>query len=360
MNLTLHLTDGCNLDCTYCTQQHGAAVMTEDVLHAACDLAFSEGPHAGFCFFGGEPLLCEDLIYETIDFCRTRSAETGKPVYYRMTTNGTLLSDRLLARAVTEHMEIALSFDGLMQDICRRFRNGAGSFAETEAAAKRLLAVLPDSTVMMTIAPQAAERFAASVRYLYALGFRSIHAVPAYGKKVCWDGAARETLCAQMREAAAFYGECLLADAPFYFSPVESKIRGLLTGSSPNKRCHLGFTQMPVAPDGRIYACNQFIGDDAYCLGNVFDGIEKKKCAALAIRYAPPARCRSCSLKSRCLHSCGCLNRLETGDAAQVSDFQCGYEKMLIRLADETAAQLIETDKPCFDRYFRQNGRDSG
>lgn len=360
MNLTLHLTDGCNLACSYCTQKHGSAVMTEEVLHAACRLAFSEGTHAGFCFFGGEPLLCEDLIFETMDFCRSLAAETGKPVCYRMTTNGTLLSERLLARAAAEHMEIALSFDGLMQDICRRFRNGAGSFAETEAAAMRLLAALPDSTVMMTVAPQAADQFAASVRYLYALGFRSIHAVPAYGKQVCRDDAARETLRIQMQKAAAFFSECLLAGAPFYFSPVESKIRGLLTGSSPNERCHLGFTQMPVTPDGRIYACNQFIGDDAYCLGNVFDGIDRKQRTALAIRYAPPARCRGCSLKSRCLHSCGCLNRMETGDAAQVSDFQCSFEKMLICLADETAAHLIEADKPRFDRYFRQNGRNSG
>ena len=51
MNLTLHLTDACNMDCAYCTQEKSPAVMSGEVLDAAVRLAFSEGMHAGFSFF---------------------------------------------------------------------------------------------------------------------------------------------------------------------------------------------------------------------------------------------------------------------------------------------------------------------
>lgn len=356
MNLTLHLTRNCNLDCAYCTQEKCNETMSADVLHAACRLAFSEGAHGGLCFFGGEPLLCEPLIFEAMDTCAALSAETGKPAYYRMTTNGTLLSDRMIARAVSENMKIALSFDGLMQDICRKYQNGAGSFQETESAAKRLLAAMPDTCVMMTAAPQAAELLAESVRYLYALGFRSIHLVPAYGPKVSWDESAQDTLFAQLAGAAAFYGECLLEGDPFYFSAVESKIRGALAGRDLNDRCHLGAGQMPAAPDGRIYACNQFIGDAEYCLGDVFRGISHQKCVQLAAQYQQPEACRKCPLQMRCLHSCGCLNRLESGSRSVVSAFQCRYEKMLIRLADETAVSLRQADPARFALYFKNQG----
>ena len=353
MNLTLHLTGACNMDCAYCTQEKKPVTMTKEILHAACALAFSEGQHAGFCFFGGEPLLCEDLIFEAMDLCAARSAETGKRVYYRMTTNGTLLSDRMIARAADEGMEIGISFDGTMQDICRRYKNGAGSFADTESAAKRLLAAMPRTTAMMTVAPQAAAHYAEAVRYLYELGFRNIHAVPAYGQKVSWDAEALDRMKAQLTEIAAFYSECLRADDPFYFSPIETKIRHLLSRTHPSDHCHLGTGQMPVAPDGKIYACNQFIGDAAYCLGDVFSGISRKKCAELMLRQAVPETCRSCTLRSRCLHSCGCLNRLETGDPSKVSAVHCAYEKMLIYLADETAERLYESDRARFDRYFK-------
>ena len=356
VNLTLYFTNRCNMDCSYCTQDKNAACMTEDVLHAACELAFSAGPHAGFCFFGGEPLLCENLIFEAMDLCAGLSAESGKPVYYRMTTNGTLLSQQMCDRAVREHMEIGLSFDGLMQNTCRKYADGTASFADVEAAAKRLLAVMPAATAMMTVAPQAAERYAASVRYLYALGFRSIHAVPAYGKKVTWNHEALETMRRQLDEIAELYSECLRADAPFYFSPIDTKIRCLLNRTSPGDHCHLGMTQMAVAPDGTIYACNQFLGDAACCLGNVFDGISVEKCTVLALKHSVPEQCRGCSFQTRCLNTCGCLNRLECGDEAVVSEFQCAYEKTLIRLADEITANLCETERIRFDRWFRYEG----
>jgi len=355
VNLTLHLTRSCNMDCTYCTQEKTAVHMSRAVLHAACELAFSEGIGAGFCFFGGEPLLCEDLIFEAMDFCKLRSEQTGKPVCYKMTTNGTLLSDRMLERAVREHMEIGLSFDGLGQDICRRYRDGRGTRTDVESAAKRLLAVMPDTSAMMTAAPQAVPVLADSVRYLYALGFRRIHLVPAYGRRVTWDASALDALKAQMTEAAAFYADRLKRGDPFYFSPVESKIRNLLNGVKCSDRCHLGVSQMPVAPDGSIYACNQMIGDAEYCLGDVFSGISHEKCAALAAKKMMPAQCWSCPLSHRCLHSCGCLNLLETGSVSEVSAMQCGYEKMLIHLADATAADLYETARSQFDRYFRRN-----
>ncbi len=353
MNLTLHLTSGCNMDCTYCAQEKLPVKMSAEVLRAACELAYSDGPHAGLCFFGGEPLLCEELVYEAMDICSGLTGKTGKPVYYRMTTNGTLLSDSMIERAVREDMQIGLSFDGLMQDVCRRYASGEGSFNDAEAAAKRLLAAMPASTAMMTVAPQSCGQYADSVRYLFGIGFRNIHAVPAYGRKVSWDEAALEELRRQLTGISGFYSECLLSGEPFCFSPFDTKIRCLLEGKSPGDMCHLGRGQMPVAPDGRIYACNQFIGDGDYCLGDVFAGISHRKCAELIIRHSIPESCRECPLRRRCLNSCGCLNRLETGNEATVSAFHCAYERLLIQIADETAANIRQADREVFDRFFR-------
>ncbi|MBP0971396.1 MAG: radical SAM protein, partial [Oscillospiraceae bacterium] len=75
MNLTLHLTENCNMDCAYCTRVKQPVRMTEDVLDAACDLAFSQGNAAGFCFFGGEPLLELPLIERAIRRSKAKSAE---------------------------------------------------------------------------------------------------------------------------------------------------------------------------------------------------------------------------------------------------------------------------------------------
>ena len=75
MNLTLHLTDNCNMDCSYCIREKCPKDMTEEVLYKACDLAFSKGQRAGLCFFGGEPLLKKDLIYKALDYCEAKSRQ---------------------------------------------------------------------------------------------------------------------------------------------------------------------------------------------------------------------------------------------------------------------------------------------
>ena len=352
MNLTLHLTENCNMDCAYCTREKNPKHMTAEVLHAACRLAFSVGDRAGLCFFGGEPLLEETLIYDALDTCAALSAETGKSVSYKMTTNGTLLSERFLERAVKERFGIGLSFEGLAQDACRHFTDGKGSFSVVEEKAKLLLRYLPGSHAMMTIAPQAAAQFAESVKYLYRLGFRRMTATIAYGHKVNWTDDALEVLRSQLTEIASFYSERLLADKPFYFSPFDGKIRDLLAGYPTAERCHLGMRQMPVAPDGNIYACTQFIGDEDYCLGDVLRGLVQEKCAALAKKESTPDTCKECSLRTRCTNSCGCLNRLETGDERKVSPLQCTYERMLVAIADETASKLYETAPELFASRF--------
>ena len=356
MNLTLHLTESCNMNCVYCTREKQNVHMSEKVLDAACELAFSSGHTAGLCFFGGEPLLREDLIDRAVSLCAKLSQETGKPIVYKMTTNGTLLTPEFLRRAAALHMGLGLSFEGLAQDTCRHFADGRGSFCIVEEKASLLLHYLPTSHAMMTIAPQAVPQYAESVKYLYQLGFRRIASTLAYGKNVQWDDDTLQQLEPQLREISVFYQEKMLEGKPFFFSPFDSKIRDMLNGCNPAERCHLGLRQMPVAPDGKLYACTQFIGDEAYCLGDVFNGLDKEKCAAIAKKDAEPAECRDCALKHRCTHTCGCMNRLETGREDKVSPLQCSYEQMLIAIADETADALFEKNPEQFRKHYTQKG----
>lgn len=357
MNLTLHLTEACNMDCAYCTRVKRPVRMDEAVLDAACELAFSQGNRAGLCFFGGEPLLERSLIARAVNRCKQISAETGKPVSYKMTTNGTLLDEAFLLLARQENIGIGLSFEGTAQDCCRTFRDGGGSFSVVSDKAKLLLRYQPDAHAMMTVAPQAVPQYAEAVRYLYSLGFRRITGTIAYGRKVHWTDSDLALLETQMREIAGFYADMFLQGRPFYFSPFDAKIRDCIAGFNPGARCHLGFRQMPVAPDGKIYACTQFIGDADFCLGDVFSGISRERQRALAKRDAVPETCRECALRKRCTNSCGCLNRLETGNENTVSPLQCTYEQVLIAIADETADRLFTANEAAFRKWYVQKSQ---
>jgi len=354
MNLTLHLTERCNLDCSYCVNDKCNAVMSEKVLFAACDLAFSRGNSAGICFFGGEPLLEKELIYKAFDYCAEKSEKTGKKIRYKMTTNGTLLDEDFINRAAEEGLEIGLSFDGLAQDICRRYTDGSGTFSVLEEKAKMLLKKLPLSYAMLTLAPKAVEKFADSVIYLRSIGFHRVTATIAYGKRVSWTEERMSVLRNEFLKIADFYTSLFIKGERFFFSPFDSKIRECISGFNPSERCHLGLRQMPVSAEGKLYACTQFMGDEEYCFGDVFSGVSEKAVVRVSRKNSLPAECMECDLKTRCTNSCGCMNRLETGNELKISPTQCTYERMLIEICDNMADELFEKYPERFKRRFTE------
>lgn len=354
MNLTLHLTERCNLDCSYCVNDKHNAVMPENVLFAACDLAFSRGSSAGICFFGGEPLLEKELIYKAFDYCAEKSKITGKKINYKMTTNGTLLNEEFISRAAKEKLEIGISFDGLAQDICRRYIDGSGTFSVLEEKAKLLLKKLPMSYAMLTLAPQAVHKFADSVRYLHSLGFHRVTATIAYGKRVSWTDEDMSALKNEFLKISDFYTSLFIKGERFFFSPFDSKIRECISGFNPSERCHLGLRQMPVSTDGKLYACTQFMGDEEYCFGDVFNGVSEKAVVRVSRKSSMPVECEECDLKTRCTNSCGCMNRLETGNEHKVSPTQCTYERMLIEICDNMANMLFEKCPEKFRERFTE------
>ncbi len=327
--------------------------MSEEVLDAACELAFAHGSSAGFCFFGGEPLLKKDLIYRALDICLEKSHVTGIPFKCKMTTNGTLLDEEFLARAKEVRMGIGLSFDGKAQDICRRFANKERSPSSEVLVkkAKLLLQYIPDAMAMATIAPQAVPYYFESVKYIHDLGFRKASFVIAYGEKVHWTDEDLDLLSEQIDKTGEYVRGLFEKGEDFYFSPLDAKIAQCIKDINPADRCHLGTRQMPVTPDGKLYPCTSFIGDEEYLLGDVFTGLDMEAQKRIAMKARTPETCLQCDLLKRCTNSCGCANRMNTGDENKVSPLQCAYERMIIEQADKIGEAMYTFDQ---DRFVKK------
>ena len=67
MHMTLHLTNDCNLQCSFCFVCQKPEYMNRSTAEHAVRLAAASGePSCGIIFFGGEPLLCRDTIRDTV------------------------------------------------------------------------------------------------------------------------------------------------------------------------------------------------------------------------------------------------------------------------------------------------------
>lgn len=118
MHYTLHLTDRCNLACTYCYVHKGKTDMSLDTAKRVVDMAAAEGGHHGIVFFGGEPLLCRERMEQIADYAEGKTREGGVFFHFKVTTNGLSMDESFLDWADRHEVFIALSHDGLGND-CR-------------------------------------------------------------------------------------------------------------------------------------------------------------------------------------------------------------------------------------------------
>ena len=156
MHLTLHLTDRCNLACRYCYQRHGTKRMSFETAMAAIEECTRGEENCGIIFFGGEPLLEENLIFGVIDECERRMPLR---FHYKVTTNGTMVTSDFLAKANAERLHVAMSFDGTpsAHDRHRLQTDGSGTSTALVPKLKAVLESQPYAPVMMTVNPDTAD-----------------------------------------------------------------------------------------------------------------------------------------------------------------------------------------------------------
>ena len=338
--------------CRYCYEKHSRELMSEETALAAVDLMLSFGhKNNGFSFFGGEPLLCRGLIERVTGYAAEKCPAGGK-LSYRITTNGLLLDERFMGLAKERDIRIALSHDGSLQDAQRVFPGGKPTSGLLEPKIDLLLKYQPRAVAMLTVMPENVSRFAEAVDWLYRRGFTRINGTVDYRPGAKWDDASMEELARQYGLIAALCEEHYDDVRPLEYMGFEAKIASYIN-DRPCVECRLGVRQPSIAPDGKIYPCNQFLNDPDYLMGDVWRGID----AAAQRRIikeaaAEESSCRGCALEKRCRHHCACLNHSMTGDMHSVPPMQCAHEKALIIAADRMAEALYKRKSPRFMRAY--------
>lgn len=289
-------------------------------------------------FYGGEPLLAEELVRKTVLYAdRILHKESGKKVLFEMTTNGLLLTEDFIKFTKGYHFLIALSHDGISHNLTR-----CNTLTQAESALDLLLKHFPSTPIMMTIHPDCVENLSASCEYFYSRGVRKIIFTPANGKKSLWTDSKLETLKRELRLTADIYVKYNQGNKSFCIVPFENKIRQYVNNKTDaNADCALNSNKILIDSDGTFYPCMHFIGRNEFECGNICSAPNWDKLSKFESERTKQNECSECALKTRCSHSCACANHGFSGSLCNPSDFQCEYEQTLIALADKAAEQLI-------------------
>ena len=337
--LCLHIAHTCNLNCSYCFASQGKyhgdrAVMSFEVGKRALDfLIENSGSRRNLevDFFGGEPLMNFDVVKQLVAYARSVEKEKGKNFRFTLTTNGLLIDDDVIDFANREMSNVVLSLDG-RQEIHDRFRvdyAGKGSWERIVPKFQKLVEARGGKNYYMRgTFTHANPDFLKDIQQMLDLGFTELSMEPV----VCAEGDPSELtmedlpiVLEQYEKLAELMLERDKAGKPFTFYHYRIDLTG---GPCIYKRisgCGSGTEYMAVTPWGDLYPCHQFVGEEAFKLGDIWNGVtntEKQDEFACCNVYARP-ECRDCWAKLYCSGGCAANAYHSTGTVTGVYKYGC-------------------------------------
>ncbi len=351
--LCLHVAHTCNLNCSYCFASQGKyrgerAVMSYAVGKRALDFLVE---HSGtrrnleVDFFGGEPLLNFDVVKQLVAYARSIEKDAKKTFRFTLTTNGMRIDDDVIDFANREMHNVVLSLDG-RKEIHDRFRvdyAGRGSWDTIVPKFQKLVAARGGKNYYMRgtfthVNPD----FLRDVETMLDLGFTELSMEPVVCAADDPSALTQDDLpivLRQYEELADLMIRRRKAGKPFTFYHY---MIDLTAGPCIYKRisgCGSGTEYMAVTPWGDLYPCHQFVGDEAFRLGDIWKGVTntdvQAEFAACNV-YARPD-CRDCWAKLYCSGGCAANAYHATGSVRGVYKYGCELFRKRMECAILTA-----------------------
>ena len=337
--LCLHIAHTCNLNCSYCFASQGKyhgdrAVMSFEVGKRALDfLVENSGSRRNLevDFFGGEPLMNFEVVKQLVAYARSIEKEKGKNFRFTLTTNGVLVDDDVIEFANRECSNVVLSLDG-RKEIHDRYRvdyAGNGSWEKIVPKFQKFVKERGGKNYYMRgTFTHANPDFLEDIKVMLDLGFNELSMEPV----VCAEGdpsaLADDDLpivMEQYEKLAELMIERDKAGKPFTFYHYMIDLSG---GPCIYKRisgCGSGTEYMAVTPWGDLYPCHQFVGEEKFKLGDIWQGVTNKETQCEFGNcnvYARPD-CRDCWAKLYCSGGCAANAYHSTGSVNGVYEYGC-------------------------------------
>lgn len=344
--LCLLVAQDCNMRCEYCFAGEGEykqgerRLMTFETGKRAIDfLVENSGTRKNLevDFFGGEPLMNWNVVKELVNYARSIEKEHNKNFRFTLTTNGILLNDEVMEFVNREMYNVVLSIDG-RKEINDRLRHTAGGGGTYDIILPKFKKAADsrgqENYYLRGTYTHYNTDFVKDILHLADLGFKQLSMEPVVGAEGAPYALTEEDLPKLLEQYELLASEMLKRkDFTFYHYMIDLK-----GGPCIYKRvsgCGVGTEYMAVTPSGDLYPCHQFVGDDEYKLGNVFEGIthperreEFKECNIYAHK-----ECDDCFARFYCSGGCVANAYHSTGSIKGVYEYGCKLHRKRIECA---------------------------
>lgn len=358
--LCLHIAHDCNLACRYCFAEEGEykgdrSLMSAEVGKKALDfLIENSGNRVNLevDFFGGEPLMNMDVVKEIVVYGRQLEKEHNKKFRFTMTTNGVLLDDEIMEFLNKEMSNVVLSIDGRKEvhDHMRPTRNGKGSYDLVLPKFQKFAKMRGDKSyyVRGTFTGNNLD-FSKDVIHMADLGFKEISIEPVVTEDSEPYAIKEEDLPKIFEEYDNLAKEMIKREKEGRGFTFFHYMIDLTGGPCVAKRlsgCGSGTEYLAVTPWGDLYPCHQFVGEDDFLLGNVYDGVQKTDLVNefKGCNVYTKEKCKDCFARFYCSGGCAANSYKFHGTLNDAYDIGCEMERKRVECALMIKAALAEEE----------------
>lgn len=350
--LCLHIAHDCNLACEYCFagkgEYHGdREMMSATTGKKALDFLVKNSgtrKHLEVDFFGGEPTMNMGVVKEIVAYGRELEKTTDKIFRFTLTTNGLLLDDEMLEYINREMSNVVLSIDGRKEvnDRMRPFRNKKTDASVYDTILPKYKKVAESRGQERYYVRGTFTRnnldFAKDVLHLADQGFKQVSVEPVVAPE-SEDYAIRQEdlplILEQYDELAKEMADRSKRGEGFNFFHFMIDLEG---GPCVIKRlqgCGSGCEYLSVVPNGDLYPCHQFAGNEDMKMGNVDEGVVNTSLRSEFHKsnvYTKPD-CQDCFAKFYCSGGCAANAYNFTGDINGNYPIGCEMQKKRVECA---------------------------
>jgi uncharacterized protein len=338
----------CNLKCDYCAAggdgTFGEAMKSIelDTIYEQIAMLLHDIPNGGdftMTFFGGEPLLAFQNIRHLVRYVKLHTAGRNIDVFYRLITNGTLLTPEIAEYLASISCHVTISIDGPpeINDLARKTKAGKGS---TALALRGLETLQPVRSRLGSLAVSAVfgkhhTNVVKAYEFLREFGFDYLKF--DFAAETDDGGASRqyaEQLCRTADLAYALGGEKELRRIGFF----DGAFRTLDQQRRLYNYCGAGKSLLTADGKGRIAACQWFLGKPSEQLGKGTE-IDRDRLAEYSSRLTELHNCQQCWARHLCGGGCMYVNQVKSGSKHKKDQEFCNRTRTTFAKAIEYYAK---------------------
>ncbi len=356
MALTIVTSLGCNFDCPYCFEEKEPALLQPEVADAIVAMVSDSMPgleRLSVTWFGGEPLLGREVLYDLSDRLIERCDANGTSYSARIVTNGWHLTEpvaQALAQRRVRAAQVTIDGPPRIHDARRPHATGRGTFERVVTN----VATAVDHLQVDVRVNLAGDNIGVLDELLDALAARGL------AGRVPVSASPLTDIATNAQAPLASYESTSLttpqfADVEIEFAALARRHGFQADDGLPSRRrlsCAIVTpTSIVIGPRGELWKCWDEVGDSSAVFGTIHDYHQPSPMIRKWATYSPfdDQQCRGCIALPVCMGGCPQIAFHQTDRDAQCGTFRFNHQRKVDLAAARAAGLDPEVATPILD-----------